>query len=133
VIQPLQANIPVTHEVTVGVMVNNASQLSEAVLSLAYDPQVLQFSRATEGNLMGKDGRETSFVSSTDPSTGQVEVYIKRLSDLQGVTGSGTLLSLVFSGKGTGASTIALKRGHLLNPVQEALSVDVVQGQVTVK
>jgi general secretion pathway protein D len=109
VIQPQEVQIPVTQEVTVGVMVNNVSQLSEAALSLAYDPKVLQFRRVTEGDLMGKDGRATSFVSSTDPSTGQVEVYIKRLSDLQGVTGSGTLLSLVFSGKGSGASTIALK------------------------
>ncbi len=133
VIQPREVRIPVTQEVTVGVMVNNASQLSEAVLSLAYDPNVLQFRRVTEGNLMGKDGRTTSFVSSVDPSTGQVKVYIKRLSDLQGVTGSGTLLSLVFSGKGTGASTIALKEGHLLNSVREAVSVDMVQGQVTVQ
>ncbi|MCI0528485.1 MAG: cohesin domain-containing protein, partial [Nitrospira sp.] len=133
VIQPREARIPVTQEITVGVMVNNASQLSEAVLSLAYDPKVLQFKRITEGNMMGKDGRTTSFVSSTDPSTGQVKVYIKRLSDLQGVTGSGTLLSLVFSGKETGASTIALKEGHLLNPGRETLSVDMVQGQVTVQ
>ncbi len=133
VIQPREARIPVTQEVTVGVMVNNASQLSEAVLSLAYDPKVLQFKRVTEGNLMGKDGRTTSFVSSTDPSTGQVKVYIKRLSDLQGVTGSGTLLSLVFSGKETGAATIALEEGRLLSPGRETLSVDVVQGQVTVQ
>ncbi len=133
VIQPREARIPVTQEVSVGVMVNNVSQLSEAVLSLAYDPNVLQFRRVTEGNLMGKDGRTTSFVSSVDPSTGQVKVYIKRLSDLQGVTGSGTLLSLVFSGKGTGASTIALKEGHLLNSLREAVSVDMVQGQVTVQ
>jgi general secretion pathway protein D len=133
VIQPREARIPVTQEVTVGVVVNNVSQLSEAVLSVAYDPNVLQFRRVTEGNLMGKDGRTTSFVSSADPSTGQVKVYIKRLSDLQGVTGSGTLLFLVFSGKGTGASTIALEEGHLLNSLREAVSADMVQGQVTVQ
>jgi general secretion pathway protein D len=132
-IQPRETRIPVTQEVTVGVMVNNVSQLSEAVLSLVYDPNVLQFRRVVEGNLMGRDGRTTSFVTSVDPSTGQVKVYMKRLSDLQGVTGSGTLLSLVFSGKGAGASTIALKEGHLLNSLREAVSAGMVQGQVTVQ
>ncbi|MGH7274969.1 MAG: secretin N-terminal domain-containing protein, partial [Nitrospiria bacterium] len=94
VLYPQEARVSVSQEVTVGVMVNNAAELSEAVLSLAYNPALLEFRRATEGDLMGRDGLSTSFVSSTNPSTGLVDVRIKRLADKRGINGSGTLFSL---------------------------------------
>jgi len=133
VLYPQEARVSVSQEVTVGVMVNNATQLSEAVLSLAYDPALLEFRRATEGELMGRDGLSTSFVSSTNPSTGLVDVRIKRLADKRGINGSGTLFSLVFSGKQAGASPIAFKEGHLLTPIEGALAVKLARGQVTVQ
>ncbi|HLB03362.1 MAG TPA: cohesin domain-containing protein, partial [Nitrospiria bacterium] len=133
VLYPQEARVSVSQEVTVGVMVNNATQLSEAVLSLAYDPALLEFRRATEGDLMGRDGLSTSFVSSTNPSTGLVDVRIKRLADKRGINGSGTLFSLVFSGKQAGASPIAFKEGHLLTPIEGALAVNLARGQVTVQ
>ncbi len=126
--------LPPAQEVMVGVRMDGVQELSEARVSLAYDPAVLEFKRAAEGDLMGRDGINTSFVSTVNPASGQVEVHIKRVSDHRGVNGSGLLFSLVFSGKEAGASPISLRSGSFLDPLHSSLSVSLSgEGQVRIQ
>jgi general secretion pathway protein D len=108
---------------TVDVLVEGMQNLYSAPLFVDYDPQLLEFVRADEGDFLKQGGQATIFSSSANPAAGKVIVGNKRGPDGRGASGGGKLLHLVFKAKATGVAAIGLDRLNFRDPDGNRLSV----------
>jgi len=132
-IKPVEATTSLNQEISLAAEIQNAKDLTEAVVSLRYDPKVLEFKRANEGSFMKSDGQETAFVTSANPADGLINLRIRRVANSRGAEGSGTLFDLSFASKAVGSSTILFQPSQFLGPAQKPLSVSFVSGLIIVK
>lgn len=132
-LRPSEATASLNQEITLAAEIQNAKDLTEAVISLSYDPRVLEFKRAVEGPFMGSDGQQTAFVTSANPSSGLINLRIRRVTNSEKADGSGTLFGLSFAGKTVGSSPILFQTSQFLGSTREPLPISFVSGRVIVK
>jgi general secretion pathway protein D len=108
---------------SVDVLVEGMQNLYSAPLFVDYDPQLLEFVRAEEGNFLKQGGQATIFTSSANPAAGKVIVGNKRGVEGSGASGSGKLLHLVFKAKSAGVAALGLDRLNFRDPDGNRLPV----------
>lgn len=91
---------------TAEVVTSDAKELVSAPFTLVYDPLLLEFTSATDGGLLKKDGKQVLFRVTNDATAGRVTVGLTQVGDSKGVTGAGTLLTAVFRAKKPGPASI---------------------------
>ena len=114
-------------------LVTEVKDLYGAIITLTYDPKVVDFKSAAEGQFLKQDGQQTSFLFSNNIKAGTVDLYITRIGDVGGIAGGGNLCTVAFQAKAAGASPIAFKSIKLGNYQREQLRADVRGAAVTVK
>lgn len=129
---PPDRTIQVGQDLTLDVLVSNLEDLAEGTLTVSYDPKVLEFHQAVEGELLKQDGSAT-VETAANPATGTVVLRLKRAEGAKGVSGAGVLATLAFTGKGTGSSPVAIQSPRLLTAARAPLSASGGQGTVRVK
>lgn len=132
-LRPAEAAAPVGQEARLEVAVTTVKDLYGAILTLSYDPKVVDFKAAAEGSFLKKDNQQTSFLFSNNLKAGTVDIYITRIGDVGGIEGTGSLCTVVFQGKSAGASPIVFKSVKLNNYSREQIKADVKGGKITVK
>jgi general secretion pathway protein D len=110
---------------------DNIESLTESVVTLVYDPKVVEFRRAVEGELLKRDGGQASVTLSADPTAGRMELHLRR----QGppVSGSGVMATVIFQGKQAGSSSIEILQPTVTGAGSKSIPVSVVRGQVRVR
>jgi hypothetical protein len=132
-IKPPDAPVSVGQEVRFELMAGGAKDLYGAIVTLSYDPKVVEFKIASEGALLKKDNQQTSFLFSNNIKAGTVDIYMTRIGDVGGVDGAGSLCTLVFQAKSGGTSDISMKSVKLTNFSREQLKTELKGAQVIVK
>jgi general secretion pathway protein D len=131
--KPAETAIPLGQEVRFEVDVSGVRDLYGAILTLSYDPKVVEFKSANEGTLLKQDGQQTSFLFSNNIKSGTVDLYMTRIGDVGGVNGPGSLCTLVFQGKSGGTSELSMKSVKLTNLTREQIKAGTRGAKVTVK
>ena len=131
-IRPTNGSAFVGQDVKVEVLVSNVDDLAEGTLTFSYDPRVLEFRQALEGEFLKRDGAAT-VTTEANPATGTVVVRLKRSEGAKGVSGAGVLATLAFIGKGPGLSPVAIQAPRLLNTANAAVPVSEGRGVVRVQ
>lgn len=131
--QPSDATVAVGSQIAVELTVNDVKNLYLSDITVTYDPEVLAFQNIMEGGFLRSDGRPTSFLFSANNKSGKVEITLNRVGNDSGVTGSGTMVALVFQGKKAGSSPISIKVNKLQNADRGRLDVKTVNTTLTVK
>lgn len=111
----------------------NIKDLYGAIITLNYDPKVVDFKTAAEGPFMKQDGQQTSFLFANNIKAGAVDIYITRIGDVGGIEGSGILCALQFQAKAAGSAPITFKNVKLGNYNREPLRADLKTATVTVR
>ncbi len=132
-IRPPDASVSVGQEVRFELMAGSAKNLYGAIVTLGYDPKVVEFKTASEGTLLKKDNQQTSFVFSNNIKAGTVDIYMTRIGDVGGVDGAGSFCTLVFQAKSGGMSDVSLKSARLMNFNREQIKSDLKGAKVVVK
>ena len=132
-LRPAEAALAIGQEARFEIAAGGARNLYGAIMTLSYDPGVMEFRSASEGALLKKDGQQTSFLFSNNIKAGTVDVYMTRIGDVGGVDGAGSLCSVVFQGKSGGASDLAMKSVKLTNYRREQLKAEGMGARVVVK
>ncbi len=132
-VKPADSDTPVGQDARLDLTISNVKDLYGAILTLSYDPKLVDFKAAMEGAFLRKDNQQTSFLFSNNIKAGTVDIYITRIGDVGGVEGAGTLCSVVFQGKSAGTSQVLFKSVKLGNYNREQLSVDVKPAKILVK
>jgi general secretion pathway protein D len=111
--------------------VDNMESLSESVVTVAYDPQVIEFRRAMEGDLLKRDGGQGTITLSADPTAGRVQLRLRRHGPP--VAGTGVLAALVFQAKTPGASSLDILQPTVTGASNKSIPVNVTRGQIRVR
>src|SRR5213593_2804327 len=129
---PADRTASVGEEIRLDVLVTNIEDLAEGTLTISYDPKVLEFRQAFEGEFLKREGT-ASVTTAANPATGTVAVRLTRPEGNKGVTGTGVLATLAFVAKEPGASPVAIQTSQLLSAAKAPLSATGGQGNVRVQ
>ena len=94
-LMPADQNAQVGQTLSVDVMTDGDADINNVGLRVNWNPQVLQFVEAREGNLLSSDGSETTF-SSSAATQGTVAIGIGRVGQVGGIRARGVLATLNF-------------------------------------
>jgi len=101
-------------EIILSVNVKKANDIYAAAFALVFDPAVFEFITSTEGNFFDSASGSTTYIAIG--GTGSVTVGISLLgSEVQPVTGSGTLCTLVFKAVENGQSRFDFRDNWLFD------------------
>src|SRR3989454_8191488 len=129
---PPDRTASVGEEIRLDVLVTNIEDLAEGTLTISYDPKVLEFRQAFEGEFLKREGA-ASVTTAANPATGTVAVRLMRAEGAKGVSGTGVLATLAFVAKEPGASPVAIQTSQLLSAAKAPLSATGGQGNVRVQ
>jgi general secretion pathway protein D len=132
-IRPTEASVSIGQEVRFDLLAGNMTDAYGAIITLTYDPKVVEFKSASEGTLLKKDNQQTSFLFSNNIKGGTVDIYMTRIGDVGGVNGAGSMGTLVFQAKSGGTSELSLKGVKLTNVNHEQIKAELKGAKVVVK
>src|ERR1700739_4451182 len=93
---------------TIGIAVDNVSDLFSVPLMLQYNPAVISVEEVRHGGFLSGGTQEIAIVKRDDKEHGQVIISATRQPNTPGVSGSGTLLGLVIKALGPGTSNLSI-------------------------
>ena len=103
-------------EFGIDVMVESVRDLYSAPLFVNFDPKVIEFVRAEEGNFLRTPGQTTVFSTSADSQTGRLIIGYKQGVGGKGASGDGHLFRLHFRGRAPGTAVVELDRINFRDP-----------------
>jgi general secretion pathway protein D len=130
-VRPTDGTVLRGKEARVDMVVSNANALMESIVTLRYDPNVLEFRQALDGEFLKREG-VASMVVDSNPIAGTVTVQVTRLEG-KGVTGGGVLATFAFAGKTAGVSPLAIQSPQLRDAGKAVLPVSGGQGVLRVQ
>ena len=131
-VRPPDGTVAVGQETRVDFLVSDADALVESTFTITYDPKVLEFRQALEGEFLKREGTATMTVNA-NPATGTAVLQLKRAPGDKGVTGGGVLASVAFLGKAQGVSPVGVQAAQLVTASQGVLPVGGGQGIMRVR
>jgi len=132
-VKPAEVSAQLGQEARFEITAESVHELYGAILTLGYNPKVMEFKVASEGALLKIDGQQTSFLFSNNVKAGTVDVYMTRIGDVGGVDGGGSLGAVVFQCKAGGVSEVTLKSVKMTNFNREQVKAEVKGARVVVK
>ena len=127
-------NVRVGETFTLRINAEKVTNLAGWQFDLIFDPNVLEGVDVNEGGLLKRGGRTTFFQKGTvDNAAGKIAGLSAALISKNGVTGTGTLLSVRFSAKGEGDSQFALHNFQLGSTTGEVIPAGVRDLTITVE
>lgn len=114
------------------VVLTHGQDITAIPVQVAYDPNVMQFMNVSGGDFLTKDGQAMSLVHRDDAATGKLLVNAQRPPGTAGVSGDGTVFSLMFKAKNKGAGVVSISVPSARNSQNQTLTVQGSQAAVTV-
>lgn len=130
---PETVPVQVGQEVTVDVMATDMDSVFEAPVSIIYNPKLLDFVSAQEGDFMKVDGKPTSFTAKANAKVGYIDVFLTRLGHVPGISGTGRLFSLTFKATHAGISPLVFKQNQLKDADKQPVPADLKTGTIFVQ
>ena len=119
---------------TLSINAEKVTNLAGWQFDLTFDPDVLEAVEMNEGGFLKRDDQTTFFQRGTiDNAIGKIAGLSSALISKNGVTGTGTLLSVVFSAKGDGKSPLTLENVQLGSNTGEVIPAGVQSLTITVE
>lgn len=117
---------------TLNVTLANGQDISSVLTQISYDARVLQFVSVSNGEFLAKDGQTAALVYRDDPSTGKLQITAQRPVGSTGMSGDGTVFSLLFTAKVKGTGSVSVSAAGARNSQNQPLEVGGSQASVTV-
>jgi len=117
----------------VNVIASNAQDIYSVPLQVNYDPRVLQFVNVSNGGFLSKDGQTVALVHRDDSAAGILKISAERPPGAPGVSGSGTVFTLLFTAKDKGQGTLVLAAPTVRNSQNQQLQANAAQAAINVQ
>lgn len=128
-----EAKAALSGNVTVTLAVENVTDLFGAPLRIGYDPKILRLNEVVRGGLLAGDGQQPIFSRNIRNDAGEATVVLNRLPGSPGVSGSGTLVTLMFQAVGKGETEVRLTEVTLRDSQMQPMTVSAPTVAVTVE
>ena len=112
ILEPAVVDVEAGELFEVEILVDAADPVAHLPLTLVFDPSVVEFVRLIAGDFFGGAADAEVLANSTRP--GVVVVGASRLGRAPGVTGSGSLATVMFRAKSAGETTLGFARVNAL-------------------
>jgi general secretion pathway protein D len=119
--------------VTVNVNVETVEDLFAAPMKISFDNKVLKLMDVKRGAFMAQDGQQVTFEKTIADDPGGAIVALNRVAGAGGVSGSGTLVTLVFQAVGRGSTTVSFSDLTLRDGKLQPIAVTPAPVTVSVK
>jgi general secretion pathway protein D len=129
---PAEHVIQVDQEFAIDVAVQGATDMNSAGFELRFDPSVIDYVDFFEGGFIDRDGAEAT-VQVNSGGAGIIRVGMARMGTQQGISGSGSLVTLVFRGLGEGTTTLQIAAAALRRPAGGPIATQMLPASVTVR
>lgn len=129
--QPDNVTVKPGDTVTLGLAVNNVTDLYSIPMMIQYNPAVVQVEEVRNGGFLSGGTQEIAIVQRIDQQKGQVIISATRQPNTPGVNGSGTLLGITVRGLAPGSSPLQIVMVNAHNSQQQ--TIPMVAGVATVQ
>jgi general secretion pathway protein D len=106
--EPSTLNLSPGQTATVGVVVDNVTDLYSVPMLLQYNPAVISVEEVRHGGFLSGGTQEIALVQRVDKEHGQAIISATRQPNTPGVNGNGTLLGVVVKGLAPGTTTLSI-------------------------
>jgi len=106
--EPAALNLSPGQTATLGIVVENVSDLFSVPMMLQYNPAVISIEEVRHGGFLSGGTQEIAIVQRVDKEHGQAIISATRQPNTPGVNGSGTLLGVVIKAIAPGSSALSI-------------------------
>jgi general secretion pathway protein D len=106
--EPQSLSLKVGQTATIGVVVENVTDLFSIPLLLQYNPAVISVEEVQHGGFLSGGTQEIALVQRNDKEHGQTIVSATRQPNTPGVNGTGTLIGIVVKALAPGSSNLSI-------------------------
>jgi general secretion pathway protein D len=121
VFTPPQTDLAVGATVPVNVQVNNVNDLTAVKLALKFDPKVLHINNLISGDLIKRNGPDLVPSRMVLNETGDATVSVARDPASGGISGSGSVLTVVFEAVGKGTAVVSVPQFNMTGAGGQAI------------
>lgn len=125
--------IGVGDQFTLSLNTEQVNDLFSAPFYLQYDPQQLEFIGLIEGDFLKRDKNPTAFIYTVEPEIGKIIVGLSRLGEVNGISGSGTLVIATFKARTPGTAKVTLQNVDFRDARLEPVPVTYGNGEVQIR
>jgi general secretion pathway protein D len=129
--EPGALNLSPGQTATIGIAVDNVSDLHSVPLMLQYNPAVVSVEEVRHGGFLSGGTQDIAIVQRVDKEHGQAIISATRQPNTPGVSGSGTLLGVVVKAIGPGTSTLSIVQINAKDSQQK--SIPIVTSEATIR
>jgi general secretion pathway protein D len=129
--EPKGVSLKAGQTTTVGIVVDNVSDLFSIPLLLQYNPAVVSIEEVQHGGFLSGGTQEIAIVSRVDKEHGQAIISATRQPNTSGVNGSGTLMGIVVKGLAPGSSNLSIVQVNAKDSQQKPIPL--VSSEATVQ
>lgn len=131
--QPAQVRVNVGQKVAVEVMVQNVQDLFSVPFVLGFDPAVVELVEVHHGGFLGGGEQPAALVHRVDKEKGTAIISLSRPPGASGVSGSGSLATLVFQGLAPGGTRLAIQQIAARDAQRQPLNIQSAIGEILVE
>ena len=127
--EPATVNLTPGQTVTLGVVVENVSDLYSVPMLLQYNPAIISIEEVRHGGFLSGGTQEIAIVQRVDKEHGQAIISATRQPNTPGVNGTGTLLGVVVKALGPGTSNLSIVQVNAKDSQQKPIPL--ITGEAT--
>jgi general secretion pathway protein D len=106
--EPQNLTLKPGQKATIGILIDNVSDLVSIPLLLQYNPAVISVEEVQHGGFLSGGNQEVPYVQQIFPDKGQAIISATRGPNTAGVSGSGTLMGIVVKALAPGTSNLSI-------------------------
>jgi general secretion pathway protein D len=131
--EPQGVSLKAGQTTTVGIVVDNVTDLYSIPLLLQYNPAVVSIEEVQHGGFLSGGTQEIAIVSRVDKEHGQAIISATRQPNTPGVNGSGTLMGIVVKGIAPGTSNLSIVQVNAKDSQQKPIPLVTSESTVQVQ
>ena len=118
---------------TVGVVVQNVSDLFSIPFLLQYNPAVISVEGVRHGGFLQAGDQEIAIVQKVDNEHGQAIISATRQPNTAGASGTGTIMGFMIKALATGTSTLSIVQVNARDSQQRSIQLMTGEASIQVK
>jgi general secretion pathway protein D len=131
--EPQNLTLKAGQKATIGVVVENVSDLFSIPLLLQYNPAMVSVEEVQHGGFLSGGTQEIAIVQQIFKDKGQAIISATRKPNTPGVNGTGTLLGIVVKGVAPGSSNLSIVQVNAKDSQQRAIPLVTSEATVQVQ
>jgi general secretion pathway protein D len=131
--EPQSLSLKAGQTATIGVVVENVTDLFSIPLLLQYNPAVISVEEVQHGGFLSGGTQEIAIVQQVFKEKGQAIISATRQPNTPGVSGSGTLIGIVVKALAPGSSNLSIVQVNAKDSQQKLISLVTTEATVQVQ